>query len=63
MYKTYDILFSVGQRDNYTFTPGSNTYLMQTQVQALNPEQARAMVEAQFGGDQSCSVNRVQLKF
>jgi len=63
MYKTYSVLYNVGSRQDYTFTPGLRTYQLETQVQALNPEQARAMVEAQNGGYLSCSVNRVQQKF
>jgi len=59
MYQTFRVLYSVGRRDGSVFTPGSNTYLLDTVVRAINPTQAQSMVEAQNGGWQNCSVNRV----
>lgn len=59
MYQTYRVTYSVGTREGSTFRPGLNTYLLETVVQAINPTQAQSIVEAQNGGSQNCSVNRV----
>lgn len=59
MYKSYRVTYSVGTRQGSTFKPGSNTYLLETVVQAISPTQAQSIVEAQNGGSQHCSVNRV----
>jgi hypothetical protein len=60
MYKSYKVLFSVGTTKGATFTPNSNTYLMETVVQAISAMQAQSLVESQYGGSNQCRVNRVQ---
>jgi hypothetical protein len=59
MYKSFQVLYSVGQRQDYAFTPNTNSYLLETVVQAIDATRARAMVEAMNGGPDRCSVNRV----
>lgn len=59
MYKDFKVLYSVGVREGSTFRPNSNTHLLETVVRAIGPTQAQSMVEAQNGGYQRCSVNRV----
>jgi hypothetical protein len=59
MYKTFRVNYSVGKTDGMGFTPGSRTYLLETVVTAIDAGQARAMVEAQNGGEKNCRVNSV----
>ena len=59
MYKQFQVLYSVGQRRDFSFVPNSNGYLLETVVQAIDANRARAMVEAMHGGPDHCNVNRV----
>ena len=59
MYKSYRVTYSVGVMQGSWFKPNSNTYLMETVVQAISPSQAQSLVEAQNGGSDHCRVNRV----
>jgi hypothetical protein len=59
MYRSYKVTFSVGTTNGATFTPNSNTYLMETVVQAISATQAQSLVESQNGGYDRCRVNRV----
>lgn len=59
MYKTFRVNYSVGYTDQAGFVAGTQTYLMETTVTAVDSGQARALVEAQNGGSRNCRVNMV----
>jgi hypothetical protein len=59
MYKNFRVNYSVGVTKNGVFTPGSHTYLLETVVSAIGTDQARAMIEAQNGGEKNCRINSV----
>lgn len=59
MYKTFRVNYSVGHTDQAGFVAGTQTYLMETIVSAIDAGQARALVESQNGGSKNCRVNVV----
>lgn len=59
MYKTFRVNYSVGRTDQAGFVAGTQTYLLETIVSAIDAGQARALVEAQNGGSSNCRVNVV----
>lgn len=59
MYQQFQVLYSIGSRDDFGIVPSARGFLLETVVSATDPVRAREMVEAMNGGSDHCVVNLV----